>query len=1007
MPSPLTRPLALAVLLALLASSPLASHAADTPPSPATPNAPVYYRLVLENAMFSGADPKDAREIVLDLEQVGDNWGAVYGVARNYNQAFHRGAVKDAKIYPDQITLRIGIDATPDKWIPGGQGDYTVTLSKDKNNRLTGTYAGKYRDTKITGKASGFVYAPAIAKDHVPLQPQEHPRLLFRKSDLPALKEKFATPFGQAAKSRLERSGTPSALGLLYQLTGDQNYAKRAEKEAEEYLSGRKPGGDPFVPKKPLWAQLEELALVYDLCYDALSDDFKARYRAWVADLAFQVYFAPEALGNTNWVVVSNHVANVYSGVTLSALNLYDEPSPPPAEPSAPFLDEVLPAAKDFTPPEGVPVVALTPGKSPTEWIHTEPLRRATPDDPREVFYGLEKINPKPGTTIKVGDFALTFDKMPPENKSDAPHGGLKVGHLIEADAKAKAKEPFTMVLYTVLDVKEPGQYVVQNPVSRANLAQVAINGRLLANGQVVRLEKGLYPMTQMVQWRMKWGEIAPTLRPATEADVKNWETLAAQLKQKYQTRLDAHATVLDKWKHTGGGDPAFARMLRLARFTSAAHCEMAVGRGGFQAEVAGYSMDASSGHAQLWPVYRRVMGFDLSPNNEYPDFIPRKLIGGPQDINGTNALNGEYFAALFPTLRKEWQPEVLTAWHNQMKVTNPEKPEAVLNADPVRSFLYYPLDMKPAPLGTHLPLVWEAPDFGYYVFRSGWDKDAFVAQVFLKSQHISGWNGENAGTYRLRGLGQDWATGTTDRVRKRQHENVVWIPEGDLADGARGHLTHFQTKDKTMTLSVNLDEVYDREGRFWSSKYANIRFPHIDRENNPVPPPSGVTGMRALGFDYSGQSGAPCLFVVVDKINGGGQLTRRWLFQPPVAAGPGKNAERPITASEKGFTIAPPEANASLQGTFAYPPTVDVSTDPLKYSYIKNFGKAQGTKIDVTINALTVPGIDHFYFVGTIAPKGTPHPELKVEGKGLDAKVTVGKRTVTFDGEKVIFGTP
>lgn len=42
---------------------------------------------------------------------------------------------------------------------------------------------------------------------------------------------------------------------------------------------------------------------------------------------------------------------------------------------------------------------------------------------------------------------------------------------------------------YTVIEVKEPGQFVVQCPVSRANLAQLALAGKLLADGQVVKLE--------------------------------------------------------------------------------------------------------------------------------------------------------------------------------------------------------------------------------------------------------------------------------------------------------------------------------------------------------------------------------------------------------------------------------------------------------------------------------------------------------------------------------------
>ncbi|MGD0899258.1 MAG: hypothetical protein ABR915_15585 [Thermoguttaceae bacterium] len=982
------------VMTALLClSASLAPAAAGAPA--ASPVTPVYYQLVLDSAMFARGNPKDVREIVLDLEQVGDHWSTIYGVSRNYNMGYHKGAVKEAKIAGDTITLKIGTDITPDKFIPGGQGEYTVTLKREADGRLSGTHAGKYNGQEVSGKVAGTAYAPEPAKDFVPLAPQEHPRLLLRKSDLPALREKAKTPFGQAAIRRIEAHGSPAALGLLYQLTGEKAWAVKAQAEAELYLGGAKPPGSPFVPMMAMWGRLDQLALVYDLCYDALSDDFKSRYRGWLSDLTFQIYFAPENMGpGANWHPVSNHTANVYSGLTLSGLALFDEASAAPKEPSPPFLEETLPPARDFQPADGVPVVELTPGKSPAVWLQTEALRRVTPDDPREVFYGLEAINPRPGTRVKVGDFPLAFGKMPPANTSASAVGGLKVGHLIEANATGKAKEPFTMAIYTVVEVKEPGQFTVGCPVSRSNLAQMSLAGKLLADGQVVKLEKGLYPLMCLVQWRMKWDAIAPSLRVATPADVKNWAARSDQIRAQYQTRLRTYGAMLETWKRTGGGDPAFARMLRLARFTSTLHCSDAVGRGGFQGESGHYSEDASSGHAQLWPIYRRVTGYDLTPYHEYPDYIPRKIIGGPQDITGTTRIGGNYFAALFPVLKEEWKPELLTAWHNEMKVADPALPVEVLKEDPVRAFLSYPLGLKPAPVGTRLPRVWEAPGLGYYVIRSGWGPDAFIAQVALKHQGISGWSGANAGTYRLLGLGQEWATGPTDRYRSRQEENIVWLPEADLDDGARGHLTCFEADDKTMVLSVDLNEVYERRGRYWTTHFGHLRYPVLPQNGEKLPEPSGITGMRSLAFDFSGQSGAPCLFVVVDRIDGGKDAKRLWLFQPP--------GNRSVSTDSRGFTVTC--GAASLHGVFATPANPKVNTDPVSWDYVNSVGTNRGAKVHVSINAVSVPGKDHYFFVGTVA--AGKHPEAKVAGSGLDAVVSVGNRTVRFDGQKIVLGT-
>jgi len=770
------------------------------------------------------------------------------------------------------------------------------------------------------------------------------------------------------------------------------------------------------VPKRPLWAQLEETALVYDLCYDALSEDFKTRYRAYVSNFAFQAYFAPESLGTTNWHVVSNHVANVYSGLTHGALAVFDEPSPRPAPPSQPFLEETVPPAKDFKPADGVPVVELTPGKSPTEWLHTKPMFQATPDDPREVFYGLEELHPKPGDTLKVGDFDLQLWKMDEKFRSDDAIGGLEIDPVLapHANAKAQLDEPFTIVLYTVIKVDKAGRYMVFNPNSRANLSQMSLAGKLVAHGQIVQLEPGYYPLMAIAQWRMKWGHFAPGIWPYKAGADEAWAKAAAELKVKYETRKAAYDTVLGTWKRTGGGNPAFTRLMRLARFTSYLHCTDAVGEGGFQAEVGHYSLDAMSGHAKLWPAYRRVMGYDLAPDFQYTDYIPRKIVGGPQDINGTTAIPNRFFAALFPVIRDAWQPDALQAWHSRQDVKDPKHPVEVLEEDPVRAFISYPLEMKPQPVGTNLPTVWQAPDFGYYAIRSGWGDDAFIAQVFLKSQLISGWNGANAGTFRLRGLGQDWATGTSDRVRNRQNENVVWLPEGDLNDGGRAFLTHLDMNESaaTMVLTANLDEVYARKGRYWFTKYGHLRFPVVNPDKGEkIPPPSGVTGLRAMAFDFSGKSGAPCLFVLIDRIEGGDDYTRQWLFQPPKPKGESKKGEnllhQVVETRNDGFSIKPQGADATLNGTFAYPAAVDVETDPMVREIIKKWGKAQGAKLKFVINALRVPGEDHFFFVGTIVESGKEHPAVKVNGKGLDAKVTVGGRTVRFDGEKIVLGTP
>lgn len=57
------------------------------------------------------------------------------------------------------------------------------------------------------------------------------------------------------------------------------------------------------------------------------------------------------------------------------------------------------------------------------------------------------------------------------------------------------------------------------------------------------------------------------------------------------------------------------------------------------------------------------------------------------------------------------------------------------------------------------------------------------------------------------------------------------------------------------------------------------------------------------------------------------------------------------------------------------------------------------------TARAIKVPAAREQRFLVITFQTGE-HPEFKVEGKGLKAVVTVGKRTVRFDGTKVVLGS-
>jgi hypothetical protein len=157
----------------------------------------------------------------------------------------------------------------------------------------------------MTSPHRGPWWVPVLG--HVAPAPGEHPRLLFRRADLPALRAKAATPEGRAILQRLRllldgadgetmttrfnpatrfdqgaaapppagtyTLGHAAGYGLLYQLTGDRKYADYGRESFERALAGvrdrdsrysfRQPGGALRAGPTLGW-----MAVGYDLCYD-------------------------------------------------------------------------------------------------------------------------------------------------------------------------------------------------------------------------------------------------------------------------------------------------------------------------------------------------------------------------------------------------------------------------------------------------------------------------------------------------------------------------------------------------------------------------------------------------------------------------------------------------------------------------------------------------------------------------------------------------------------------
>jgi len=152
---------------------------------------------------------------------------------------------------------------------------------------------------------------PTPVPGWVPVQPGEHPRLFFRKADLPELKRRAQTAEGKAILARLRfllgggeempkhfsqaTKGYDKAqnlpigaytlwhgmgFGLLYQLSGERRYADLGRQCVEKAFAGVRDRDDRLSWVDPpefmrAGPSISAIAEAYDLCYDGWDEAFR------------------------------------------------------------------------------------------------------------------------------------------------------------------------------------------------------------------------------------------------------------------------------------------------------------------------------------------------------------------------------------------------------------------------------------------------------------------------------------------------------------------------------------------------------------------------------------------------------------------------------------------------------------------------------------------------------------------------------------------------------------
>jgi hypothetical protein len=208
---------------------------------------------------------------------------------------------------------------------------------------------------------------PVQVQGHVPVAPGEHPRLLFRESDLEKLRERARTPEGQAILERLkmqldgsdgktlpsvfvtrDASGKTgpepgqdqcaytfshaAGYGLLFRLTGERQYADLGRQCMDKALDGVLDRDPRYSFRRPSGALragpvLGWTALGYDLCYEGWDEAYRHRIAGALANYSEGQWCSlPELTRGERQHPGSNHWGMQVGGAAMALLAIMGDP---------------------------------------------------------------------------------------------------------------------------------------------------------------------------------------------------------------------------------------------------------------------------------------------------------------------------------------------------------------------------------------------------------------------------------------------------------------------------------------------------------------------------------------------------------------------------------------------------------------------------------------------------------------------------------------------------------
>lgn len=795
-----------------------------------------------------------------------------------------------------------------------GERDWSQPLLRNRMDAklAAGDVAGQA--TAAAGRNALFAFDPAK------IAPGEHPRLLFRKADLDALRKRAATPEGQkfiaAMKAYLETAEQygfafhnaaeagmgnmyATGYGLLYQLTGDKAYARKAIGFASHNLYGNYWYGGWWVHPYTLMG----LALTYDLCYDAWGEidpefrdiiysylELHARQMAMRHDPGMFLNSAERfafANDQSDFAIRALRHAEDHkyrAAAAIGALAILNDP-PAAYKPTDPAQARTIEPAAGFTPWIGVSVVPFESDIMPRQWLVNGPFKRGDAEACLKPLGGLAGMRPEPGDTVLSDGVNVDFRRYLPDGHS-SPNGpkiyvrtcgvywgsgtGGGYGPGIELQRKWRETEgkrtAHDVVIYTVINNdRERTVQALPNWRSPSIGNRMWINGTPVKDGDIVRLKKGLYPLAVEVRLIGGYSGQEPKLRAYGKAE--------------YDTDMALHDAAVAR---TGGGvhrNDVLRNYLALTRSVQR-YVQADIGADGWGV------IDTQEALLPLVQMTRHAAGVDLARGTALERLTPLAArMRGHAD-----ARVYDYMVSQSTGFMRQ-EDRAVARWYLDTYGLGIRRP-----FDAVLALTTHPLDVSPTP-PSEAGYMRSGIFAGYHVhtFRSGWQGGRDVL-VTLDAGNAAFTAPYVPGNITIHGLGFPF-------VKPRDGEryldaNVLSVTGAFPVQHAKVLHTAHET-DGSGALSF-IQEAF-REGKV--NDRGQIELSSTDAK---------ITLRRAIAIDYSGTSGATAVIVTADTISGAGHREKVWRYDLGEVGHLGKTDER-LELGKKHFTVRPVDRNGRM----------------------------------------------------------------------------------------------